>query len=958
MCTVSAAAAWRAASVVRVMDLRLLGTVEVWHDGRPVPISAPMQRAVLAALALRAGEVVSVDMLIEQLWGARPPRTASVTVRNYVQRLRRLLPEPVLRTQAPGYRLAVRAEQTDVHRFELLVRVGRQLVAADPAAAVVRLREALRLWRGPPMCDIGDVPLREAEAARLSDRYAVATEDLARALLALDDHAEAAAVLSRLVAAHPLREQPYALLMVALYGCGRQAEALSAYRTIRGELAREVGVDPGPELQRLHRKILTSDPGLATRTEVSPDLVSRRGRRTWPQPAQLPAAVRTFTGRAAHLRLLDLVAAGEPGSATIVAITGMAGLGKTALAVHWAHRARGHFPDGTLFADLRGYDPAAAPLVPDEVLDGFLRVLGVPPESIPSGVEEQSALFRTQLDGLRMLIVLDNAATSEQVRWLLPASDGCLTVITSRSNLSGLVTRHGAERLPVDVLPPADALALLRLVLGPQRVAADSEEAAELARLCGGLPLALRLAAERANSHPHLTLADLCHQLNDEYERLDLLTADDDPAIAVRAAFSWSYRALPPQVARLFRLLGLHPGPEMCRPVIDALGSLSVSQSRRLLDTLTGLHLVQEVATDRYRLHDLLRVYAVERVCADEPVPERNEATQRMLDFYLHTADAVDRALMPGRRHIPLQPPRAGSEPLTFGSADSALAWCETERANLTATIVYAARHGHSEVAWMLPFALWSYFAVRKRWTDWIETHRLALAATRDSHDQYGEACILTSIAHAYRDLRQFNVAREHFTTAIDIAQRTGDRWIEASALNLLGITHRDLRAFPNALEHCHRSLEIFDRLGDRWGQAWALYTLAETHADLRSYDAAIDHGRQALDLFTGIDDPWGQGWSLSILAQTFRSLRQFDEATAYCQRALTAARGIGNRHGEALTLYALGKIQCDTGQVGAAQRSWHQALEILEEHDAPQATQVRARLARLTGRSRTSETS
>jgi DNA-binding SARP family transcriptional activator/tetratricopeptide (TPR) repeat protein len=940
------------------MDLRLLGTVELWHDGRPVPVSAPMQRAVLAALALRAGGVVSVDTLIEQLWGARPPRTASVTVRNYVQRLRRLLPEPVLRTQAPGYRLAVRAEAIDVHRFEQLVQTGGHLVADDPAAAVVQLRRALRLWRGPPMCDIGDVPLREAEDARLSDRYATATEDLARALLALEDHAEAGAVLSRLVAAHPLREQAYALLMVALYRSSRQAEALSAYRTIRGRLAREVGVDPGPELQRLQRKILTGDPGLATMTAASPDLDPRRGRRTSPRPAQLPAAVPTFTGRAAHLRLLDRVAAGELGSATIVAITGMAGVGKTALAVHWAHRARGQFPDGTLFADLRGFDPAAAPLAPNEVLDGFLRVLGVPPESIPSSLEERSALFRTQLDRLRMLVVLDNAATSEQVRWLLPASGGCLVVITSRSNLSGLATRHGAERVPVDVLPPEDALALLRLVLGPERVAAESNEAAELTRLCGGLPLALRLAAERASNHPHLTLADLRRQLNDEYERLDLLAADDDATTAVRAAFSWSYRALPPPAARLFRLLGLHPGPEMCRSVIDALGCVSVSQSRRLLDTLTGLHLVQEVATDRYRLHDLLRVYAVERVYADEPVSDRDEASQRMLDFYLHTADAVDRALMPGRRHIPLPPLRAGNRPLTFRSADSALAWCETERANLTATIVHAARTGHSEVAWMLPIALWSYFAVRKRWTDWIETHRLALAASRHSHDQYGEAFILTSIAHAYRDLRQFDAAYEHFRTAIELAQRTGDRWIEAAALNLLGITHRDLRAFPDALEHCHRSLEIFDRLGDRWGRAWALYTLAETYTDLRSYNAAIDHGRQALHLFTGIDDPWGQGWSLSILAQTFRSLRQFDQATAYCQRALSAARGIGNRHGEALTLYALGKIQCDTGQVGAAQRSWHQALEILEEHDAPQATQVRARLATLTARSRTSETS
>ncbi len=908
-------------------------------------------------------------------------------------------------TRGPGYVVRLDPCELDLLEFERLAAEGeRGLAAGDAAAAVEALREALALWRGPALAGLPLSATGQAEATRLEENRLVALERRIDADLMRGRHREVIGDLRALIADYPLRERLWAQLMAALCHGGRPAEALSVYAEARRRLVDELGVEPSRELQHLHQSILagTAPHDLpfpvtsadddrpaaehgATRAsrphgqedEPRPANQGESGTQQHPQPLtapvfwlaeligagavrvssgarksvvpqQLPLDVPGFTGREAELAQLDglRVEAGEqPATVVIALVSGTAGVGKTAMAVHWAHRARPHFPDGTLFANLRGYDPAGVPVQPDEVLDGFLRSLGVPPESIPPNVEERSALFRSQLDGRRVLIVLDNAGTSEQVRWLLPASASCLVMVTSRSQLSGLVVRDGARRVPVDSLAVPEALALLRRLMGPVRVDAEPGEAAELARLCGYLPLALCVAAERANTRPHLLLADLTQELAEQYDRLDLLAADDDETTAVRAAFSWSYKALAPAAARMFRLLGLHPGPDISLAAVTALSARTRHQARRQLDVLTSVHLLQEISRDRYRFHDLLRVYALDRAHADEPAPERANAVRRVLDWYVHTADAADRVLMPRRRHIPLDPPDPASRPLELTTPGAALEWCETERANLVAATRHAAETGLSGIAWKLPFALWSYFTVRKRWSDWIITHQLGLIATRQSGDAYGGARLLTSIANAYRDVRDFDAAFEHFEQAISLARKIGDRWIEAAALNLLGIAHRDLRHFSEASDCGEHALEIFDTIGDLWGKAWALSVLGETYGNLQRHDTAIDYSHQALALFNRIDDPWGAGWTLSSLAQTYRHLHRFDEALDHAHQALAAARGIGNRQGEALALYTLGKIQNDTGQITPARKSWQHALAIFEELGAPQTAEVRARL-------------
>jgi DNA-binding SARP family transcriptional activator/tetratricopeptide (TPR) repeat protein len=928
------------------LEYRIMGPLEVLRDGVRVWIGAARQRTLLAALLVHANHVVDTDRLIEYLWDSRPPATARGTVQSLVLRLRRVL-EPgrdggrgdwrVIEARRPGYLIAATTETLDLLRFAKLAAQGRQaLIDGRANVAADVLRAALNLWRGPALADVTE-RLRSEVVPRLTEQQLSALEARVDADLALGRHAELVGELRTLIAEHPLHERLYGQLMRALQRCGRRAEALDVYRTMRRVLVAELGLEPDGDLQRLHQELLGRGPTV---------VLGPIGDLTRP-PSQLPADVPGFVGRVDHLAQLAEVLSTQttrPVPAPVIAIIGAAGVGKTALAVHWAHRVQTRFPDGTLFVDLRGYDPVGVPVRPDEVLDGFLSALGVPPELVPRSIEERSALLRTLLDHKRMLIVLDNAASSEQVRWLLPGSPGCVVVVTSRNRLAGLTARNGARRLAVDLLSASEALALLRYVIG-SRVEIEPAAARELAQLCGHLPLALRLAAERANAHPHRTLAGLTRELRDEYDRLDLLAANDDETTTVRAVFSWSYTALAPAAARMFRLLGLHPGPEVSLSAAAALSATDKRSTGRLLEALTSVHLLQETACDRYRFHDLLRVYARDRAHIDESESDREAALGRVLDWYLRTADAADRLLMPRRRRIPLGPPGTVSEPVEFASVGTALAWCETERENLVAATQHAAVNRLPDVAWKLPFVLWSYFTVRKRWSDWIGTHHLGLTATRRSHDRCGEAHLLTSLANAYRDVGDFPAAFTHFEQAINLSREIGDDWLEGAAQTLLGIAHRDLRHFDAAVICFQAALKIFDALDDPWGRAWALYNLGEASADLRHDSAAIDYTRQALALFRQINDLWGAGWSLSMLAHTYRHLHRFRQASEYCRQALAAARHIGNRQGEALALYTLGKIQYDSGQTTSARGSWHQALAIFEELGAPQATKVRARL-------------
>ncbi|MGH3899237.1 MAG: ATP-binding protein, partial [Pseudonocardiaceae bacterium] len=667
-------------------------------------------------------------------------------------------------------------------------------------------------------------------------------------------------------------------------------------------------------------------------------------------PRQLPAAIPSLVGRAHELVTLTRIlneSAERSVAMVISAIAGTAGVGKTALAVHWAYRVRDRFPDGQLYVNLRGYDHCPT-MTPEQALDGFLRALDVPVRKIPAGVVEQAALYRSLLDGRRVLVILDNANTAEQVRPLLPGSPDCLTVVTSRSRLSGLVIRDGAHRVSLDPLPLAEAIVLLRQIIGAVRVDAELNAAADLARQCACLPLALRIAAERIAGHPYSTLADLTEELTNERNRLDMLVADDDDTTAVRMVLSWSYQALPPETARMFRLLGLHVGPDISVPATAALAGITIVRARQLLDHLTGVHLLEETGRDRYRFHDLLRVYAAERADTEETNHERDNAVRRLLAWYLHTADAAGRVLTPQWRYVPLDPPEAGLLPLVFTTYHQALEWCEAERANLVAAIRHAAECGQHVIAWKLPAVLWDFFQLRRHWADWITTHETGLAATRYLHDRHGEAWIANNLGDGYRALGRFEEAIDHLQQALGAWRELDDRWGEGWTLYNLGTIYRNMGRFEDALAHYQQALARGREMSKQWGEAWALHGLATTYRSLGRFDKAFDHYHQALVVRREIDDRWGEGWTLHSLATTYRSLGRFDEALDHYHQALVVRHEINDRWYEGWTLYNVGEVLYDTGRLAAARTSWHQALTIFEELGDPQAVEVLARLEAL----------
>ncbi|MEO7196823.1 MAG: tetratricopeptide repeat protein [Pseudonocardiaceae bacterium] len=688
----------------------------------------------------------------------------------------------------------------------------------------------------------------------------------------------------------------------------------------------------------------------ATREGADPAGQSPAERSPGSAPRQLPVDVTHFIGRDAELASLDAFLPQDevdrPSVMVIQAIAGTAGVGKTALVVHWAHRVRDHFPDGQLFINLRGYDPGP-PLAPEQALEELLRGLEVPAERIPAGLGARAALYRSLLDRRRVLIVLDNANAAEQVRPLLPGSAACRVVVTSRSRLSGLIARDGASRVTVDLLPPDQAITLLRGVMGPARVAAEPDATAELANRCAYLPLALRIAAERAVTHPHVTLAELAGELAVAHDRLDLLaTADEeDEATAVRAVFSWSYHALAPEAARAFRLLGLHAGPDISAPATAALTNTTPAQARQLLETLASTHLIEAIGRDQYRFHDLLRVYAAE--CArEENDQDRAAAVRRVLTWYLHTGDAADRMLNPHRRRIPLERPEAACAPLEFTDYGQALDWCEAQRTNLVAAVRQAAEADEHAIACRLPYALWGFFNLRKHLADLIATHAIGLTAATHLHDRKIESWILGGIGMAYLHLRRHQEAFDHFQRALPICREIGDQWAEAIALTGLAAACFYLGRYPEAFEYAQREQAIRQEIDDPWSETFSLVNLGAAHRKLQRFEAALDYFQRALTLVRAAHYPWGEATVLHNLGSTYRDLARFEDALENFQRARVTYREISDRWGEARALLNIGDILKELNHAEEAATYWRQALPIFEDfNDTLKTAQVRASL-------------
>ena len=945
-----------------MMRFRLLGPVEVRAGEDWRGIGAPKWRSVLAALLIHPGQIVSADTLIGELWRDEPPARAANLVSIYVLRLRRLMDDPdghLLVTRAPGYLLRVAGDDTDALLFEAMVRDGRRAFAAgDPEGAARRLTEALGLWYGRPLADVPPTPLVEAEAERLAELRLGADELRITAELALGGHDQAVAELRRLLADHPLREGLWLLLMRALDGAGRHAEALEAYGQARDAISGQLGVDPGAELRQLHADLLAKDTAapagvitagvLSPPSEPAPEPRQPRGtKRAASGPAQLPADIADFTGRDEQVkRLSDLLsgigASGDPGAVRIAVVAGSGGLGKTSLAVHTAHRVRRRFPDGQLYVDLLG--ATAAPLLPGDVLARFLRDLGVDGKDIPVDEDERAARYRTVLAGRRMLVVLDNARDAAQVRPLLPGTASSAVLVTTRSRMPDLAS---TKLVDLNVLDDDEALKLFVKVVGEERAEAEPEATAELLDACAGLPLAIRICAARLVTRSGWTIRAMAGRLTDEHRRLDEMRVGD---LAVRASFEVSFTSLPPSTdkrgidpALAFRLLGLWHGPSISSAAAAALFGVPEYSAEDALEVLVDTHLLESVATDRYRFHDLLRVYAAERAEADLLAAERDAALTRLLTWYMRTADAAATAVLPQRYDIPLEPVGNDPPPLGFADAEEALSWYDGERANIVAATRQASASGRHEVAWRLPAPLFIIFNSRGNWADCIATHRVALDSARQAGDRRGEAWVLNNLGDAL-GVTGDPEGIACLESSLTIRREIGDRMGEAQAANNVADTYLLLERTDEALDLYQRALELNREIGYRYGEGVSLVNVGWALLDLDRAGEAISYLQRARDTFADIDYVDGAGYALHILGRCYLSLRRDAEALSCLQEALSCHRASGNRRRQAATLTSLGTAQSRVGLAAEASGSWAQAMAIFTDlGDSAEADKVRA---------------
>jgi DNA-binding SARP family transcriptional activator len=933
---------------------RILGPVEVWTGQDWAKVSAGKQRSILATLLLRSGEVVSTDTLIDQAWPDKPPAKAANLVSVYVHHLRRLIGDAegkVLVTRAPGYQVVPGPGELDADQFAGLVTQGRQALASGaPGRAVDLLTEALELWRGPALADVPATSLVAAEADRLGQSRLEALELRAEASLACGRFAEVLPEVRRLLADHPLQERLWALQMRALYGAGRQAEALEVYERARNKIADELGVDPGPDLRQLYHQILNADDVQA----VVPD--ARAEPVPGPVPAQLPADIRDFTGRSGQVEQLHELLAGadaedSPGAVRVVLVVGSGGLGKTALAVHAAHLLASRFPDGQLYANLLG---ATQPVAAAEVLARFLRDLGMEGHRIPLGEEERAAHFRTRLAGKRVLIVLDDARDAAQVQPLLPGSASCAVLVTARGTLPELV---GSEVVDLDVLPRPEARALFGVVAGEERAAAEPAATEAVLRACAGLPLAIRIAGARLARRGGGTVRALAERLSDERRRLDEFRMGN---LAVRACFEVSFTSLPGPVtpggldpARAFRLLGLWTGPSIGLPAAAGLLGEPELATADALYVLVDAHLLESPAPEQYRFHDLLRVYAADRALTEEAEADRREAIARVLAWYLYSAEAAARVISQQRRQVPLDSVPAALHPLAFATLEEALTWCDDERAELMAATRLAAASGLHELAWKLPAAAMIFYGRRSHWADWVAAHEIGLASARAVGDRLAEAWMLNNLGMAY-GVQRMEESVTYLEQALALSRNLGNGPAEAQAATNIANAYFRLGDYAGARIAAERSIDIERKVGNRFGEGIGLGILGGACRELGEFGAAIEFLQQALAISRELSERDFEAETLTDLGEAYLGLGQLADATSCLEDSLAIRESIGDRHGQAATLQRLGQANWRAGNVGKARARLAEAVALYDDlSDHAQAAGVRAVLAAMPGTAR-----
>lgn len=916
-------------------------------DGQPCAFERRHSR-ILAILLLTPNQLVGRDYLIDAVWDEAPPATAARQLQNCISSLRQHLPKPagasggdwkhVIAAEPAGYRIHLDSGQLDAEVFDVSVVAAKQHQTAGRIAdAATQLRQALALWQGPALAGLTGRAI-EAGSARLNEQRLSTLESCLELELQQGQYPQLVGELLELVSANPLRESIIGLLMRALHGSGRQSEALQAYDQLRKRLAEELGLDPGPQLQELHASILrNSVPIVGAAATVSLGQTALR---------QLPAPVRHFVGRDAALQELDRLAdaVGEE-SVMISVIHGTGGVGKTALAVRWAHRAASRFPDGQLFANLRGFDPSREPLTPAEVIRGFLDAFAIPADQIPVGLDAQASLYRSLLAERRVLIVLDNARDVDQVRPLLPGSSGCLVIVTSRNELTGLVAVEGAHPLTVDLLTAAEAHNLLASHLGTSRLQEDPGAVGELVSRCARLPLALAIIAARAAAHPTFPLGTFAAELADTQRRLDAVDGGDQYT-QVRSVFSWSYQRLSTQAAHLFRHLGLHRGPDITIPAAAHLAGLPQNQARQLLTDLSRAHMVNERVTGRYAFHDLLSAYASEQAEAHDSESGRRAAVRRLFVYKVHAASRADELLTPHRRRTPLYGQEPPGELPSFPGHAEALAWLSAERGNLAAAVRQAWEYQEYELGWRMANLMWGMFRLEKHWDDWLGTDKIGLACAQACGDHKAEFTMLSSLGVANRELRRFDEAMSYQQQALELSRRTGDRRNEAQALNGIGAVWGDMKRPEESFEYLAQALPIWREVGDRWGEAITISNLGEEDLVAGRIESSRRHFLAALVIQQEIGDRWGEAAALSYLGQVHKASQQYDEARHYLQEALAIHRELLDHSMEAFDLHHLGIIHRSLGQTGQSEACLREALAIYQRLNMPAASDVGRLLA------------
>ncbi|MDX3230410.1 AfsR/SARP family transcriptional regulator [Streptomyces sp. ME19-01-6] len=955
------------------MEFRLLGGIEARAGIGPVDLGPARQRTVLAALLVDANGTVPVDQLVHRVWGNGPPQRAKESLYSYVSRLRRVLPgqAAAIERRRGGYVLTVDELAVDVHLFRHLLVQARR--ATDDESAVALFRRALTLWRGEPFAGV-DIPWFNAARDALGKERLAAELDCTDRQLRLGDHAALLTTLSERVIAHPLDERLAAQYMLTLSRCGRQADALAHYRHVRDTLAEELGIDPGQELRRLHQTILSGDAELST---PSAKTTVRPAPSTWTVQCQLPSAVQGFAGRANLIQRLEGVLAAP--QAVPVVVTGLPGVGKTALAVHIGHRLRSAFPDGQWYVRLLG--TGDRPRDPSEVLSGLLRASGQDPDTIPETLEERAAAFRSRVADRRVLLVLDDAASAEQVRPLLPGTARVSVLVTSRPDLRGLTASNAAHTVQLEVLEPVEANTLLAGILGEQRVRAEPKAVGRLAELCARLPLALRIAAANLAARPGRSVAEHAAELADD-GRLAKLSIAGDRQAAVRTAFDHSHAALDPAAARLFGLLGLHPGPDFTTEAATALLGSKPPVAEHLLDQLATAGLVQRTAADRFQFHDLLRLYAAEHAAAD---PAHPAAWHRLCAWYLATTDAATAFDYTGRAQLP----RPRTEPGRFADRHQALAWLESELANLVAVITHAAQAGPHQPAWQLADQLRMYLYYRRHQPEWetvttaglraaerdgevlaqaamrhslalLRQHtgdtQAALSALHGALEGYrrtgftpGEAAIVSNLALHYGQRGEMRRALVWQESGIDML-RGLDRPVQLGiALNTMGLIHSYLGELDRALDRTTESIDTCLKHGQPSDTISSLINRAIAYHELGLYSEALADGAEALRLCQVHQERHNKADAHEILARVYRDTRRIDLAGAHAEQALQTAREVGDPAMEADSLITLGGLHRLRGRLNVATAHLEEALRITRRCDfRHQQAEARIGLARV----------